>query len=199
MAKPESPLTELAARWCPIFADPERDYGYLTVIRSFCRSGSGGRFKLATDNRTPVHLVATFVRPEVVRIQAYLDAAPPVTPVLVSFKAAAGDIEVATDGEAVALHSAPLTLPAKCNPWRLVIHDARGQEVLRQQRQDRALPIYGSYPTGYSRHETRSSWMWRRIRRKASFQCGSATLLGRRCPKLISLRKRTLARPDRPI
>jgi hypothetical protein len=54
MAKPESPLTELAAPWCPIFAEPERDYDYLTAIRSFCRSGSGGRFKLATDDRTPV-------------------------------------------------------------------------------------------------------------------------------------------------
>ena len=152
--RPSHPLAELADHWCPIFADPARDYHYLASLRSFRRSRSGGRFELATDDQTPVHLVATFVWPEVVRIQAYLDAPPPATtPMLVPFKAAPADIEVATDGDAIALRSAALTLRAERNPWRLAVYDAQGQEVFRQQRQDRSILTYGSYPIGYSRDE----------------------------------------------
>jgi alpha-D-xyloside xylohydrolase len=154
MIKATHPLNELAHRWRPIFADPAREYHCLDSLVSFRRSRSGGRFQLAADDQTPAHLLVTFVRPEVIRIQAYVDAPPPaVTPMLMLQKTAAGDVEVATESDAIVLRSSTLTVRAQRHPWRLAVHDAEGREVFRQQRQDRTLLIYGSYPIGYSRDE----------------------------------------------
>ena len=150
MIKATHPLNELAQRWRPIFADPDREYHCLDSLRSFRRSRSGGRFQLATDDRTPAQLVVTFVQPEIVRIQAYVDVrAPAVTPMLVPQKAAGGDIEVVTESDAIVLRSSALTVRAQRHPWRLSVHDTAGREVFRQQRQDRTLLIYGSYPIGF--------------------------------------------------
>ena len=44
MTKANNPLLELDARWRPIFADPQRDYHYLTAIDSFRRTGAGRAF-----------------------------------------------------------------------------------------------------------------------------------------------------------
>src|SRR4030042_416610 len=69
MPKPNNPLTELDSRWRPIFADPPRDYHYLTAVRSVRRTRSGARFDLNDDGGGAVHLIITFVRPDVVRFQ----------------------------------------------------------------------------------------------------------------------------------
>jgi hypothetical protein len=61
MAEPSSPLVELVGRWRPIFADPERDYHYLTSIRCLRRTRRGARFALAVDDGSTLNLVVTFV------------------------------------------------------------------------------------------------------------------------------------------
>jgi alpha-D-xyloside xylohydrolase len=110
---------------------------------------------MAAEDQTPANLLVSFVRPEIVRIQAYVDNRPPaVTPMLALQKAAPVNIDVAAEGDAIVLRSAALSVRAQRHPWHLAVDDAGGQEVLRQQRQDRTLLVYGSYPMGYSRDET---------------------------------------------
>ena len=151
MAKPQSPLTELAARWCPIFADPERDYHYLTAIRSFRRTKSGARFRLAGDDGAIAHLALTFVEPEVVRVQLFLDEPPPrTTPMLLPQRPSPVEVELRSDRDGVTLTSASLSLRAERQPWQLAVYDSEGREVCRQQRQDRAMMGYVAYPMGYS-------------------------------------------------
>jgi alpha-D-xyloside xylohydrolase len=154
LIKATHPLHELVHHWRPIFADPAREYHFLDSLVSFRRSRSGGRFRLATDDQTPAHLRVTFVQPQVVRIQAWVDAPPPdATPMLIPQKIASGDIEVAGGSDAIVLRSSALTVRAQRHPWRLAVYDTQGREVFGQQRQDRTLLVYGSYPIGYSRDE----------------------------------------------
>jgi len=68
MAKPMGPLLELAGRWRPIFAEPDRDCFCLTELRSTRRSRNGARLEVAADDGSTLHLALTFVR--VVRLRA---------------------------------------------------------------------------------------------------------------------------------
>ena len=77
MATSQGPLTELARRWRPIFAQPGRQYHHLTALRSFRRTRSGARFRVASDDGTTAHLTITFVQPEVIRVQLSLGERPP--------------------------------------------------------------------------------------------------------------------------
>ena len=152
MAKPQSPLTELAARWCPIFADPERDYHYLTAIRSFRRTKRGARCHLTTDDGAVAHMTLTFVQPKVVRGQLFLDEPPPrTTPMLLSDEVSTDKVELSSDRQGVTLSSAGLRLRAQRQPWQLSVSNSEGQQVFCQQRLDRTLLGFASYPTGYSR------------------------------------------------
>ena len=55
MAKPFGPLLELADRWRPIFADPDRDYFHLTELRSARRGRNGARLEVAADDGSSLH------------------------------------------------------------------------------------------------------------------------------------------------
>ena len=77
MAKPFGPLLELADRWRPIFADPNRDYFYLTELRSARRARNGARLEVAADDGSILHFALTFVQPEVLRVQLFADTPPP--------------------------------------------------------------------------------------------------------------------------
>ena len=61
-----NPLAELAARWRPVFAQPGRQYHHLAALRSFRRTRSGARFRVASDDGTAAHLAITFVHPQVI-------------------------------------------------------------------------------------------------------------------------------------
>lgn len=151
---PNNPLAELAARWRPIFAQPGRQYHHLAALRSFRRTRSGARFRVASDDGTTAHLAITFVHPEVIRVQLSLGERPPrTTPMLLPIKPSPVEVELRSDRGGVSLTSASLSLRAEREPWQLTAYDSEGQEVWRQQRQDRAMMGYVAYPMGYSRDE----------------------------------------------
>ena len=104
MAKPFGPLLEMADRWRPIFADPDRDYFCLTELRLARRVPQyvGAQLKVAADDGSTLHLALTFVRPEVLRVRLFADTAPPRrTPMLVNPEAEA--VAVALKGTSKAL------------------------------------------------------------------------------------------------
>ena len=69
MTKSNSPLVGLGRQWVPIFADPDRDYQYLTECRSFRRTRTGLRLNALTNEGEPVTVTLTFVTPEVLRVR----------------------------------------------------------------------------------------------------------------------------------
>ncbi|MGQ9571727.1 MAG: TIM-barrel domain-containing protein [Dehalococcoidia bacterium] len=149
-----NPLTELAGHWCPIFAEPGRQYHYLVALHSVRRIRNGARFSLTTDDGTTAQLVMTFVQPEVVRIQLFLEEQPPrATPMLLPARPTPVEVGLRQDGSTVTLASASLCLRAERQPWQLTVHDSAGREVCRQQRQDRAMMAHVAYPMGYSSDE----------------------------------------------
>jgi len=151
MAKANNPLLELDSRWRPIFADPQRDYHYLTAIDSFRRTKAGARFRLTADDDTRLHLDLTFVQPEIVRIELFRDTRPPrTTPMLVPQRPAPVEVDVVSDGKGVTLASAGLRLRAQRQPWQLAAYDGEGREFFHQQRRDRAMMGFVGFPTGYS-------------------------------------------------
>ncbi len=158
MAEPRSPLVELTGHWRPIFADPERDYHYLTAIRSVRRTRRGARFVLAADDGNAANLALTFVRPEVIRVQLFLNEAPPrTTPMLVLKQSPPVELAFQANDKDVTVSSASLLVRTQRQPWQLSLRDSEGCEVFRQQRLDRALLDFASYPTGYSRDGAGSS------------------------------------------
>ena len=70
--------------WTPIFADPEREYAYLTEIAS-CRPSEGGaEIEARTDGGQTVQVRIAFVTPEVFRVRMWLEEEPPLdSPMLV--------------------------------------------------------------------------------------------------------------------
>ena len=154
MTKANNPLLELDARWRPIFADPQRDYHYLTAIDSFRRTESGARLRLTADDDSPAYLSLTFVQPEVVRVQLFRDRRPPrATPMLVPQQRTPVNVDVRSDGQGVTLESASLRLCAQRQPWQLAAYDREGRQFFRQQRQDRAMMGFVGFPIGYSTGE----------------------------------------------
>jgi alpha-D-xyloside xylohydrolase len=151
MAKPNNPLLELHSRWRPIFLDPDREYHQLMAISSFRRTKSGVRFRLGVDDGSLARLALTFVQPDVVRVQLFLEEPPPrTTPMLVRQRPAPVDVELSSDRESVTLTSSSLRLRAERQPWQLAVYDKEGREVCRQQRHDRAMMGHVAQPTGYS-------------------------------------------------
>jgi len=152
MAKPFGPLLELADRWRPIFADPDRDYFHLTELRSARRTRNGARLEVAADNGSIIHLALTFVRPEVLRVQLFGDSPPPRrTPMLLNATPEPVAVAFQRDRESVSLSSPAVRLRAERQPFRLSVTGPDGRELFAQQRLDRSIVGWAAYPTGFSR------------------------------------------------
>jgi len=76
MAKSNSSLVGLGCQWVPIFADPDRDYQYLSECRSYCRTRTGLRINALTNDGEPVTVTLGFVTLEVLHVQAFLYEPP---------------------------------------------------------------------------------------------------------------------------
>ena len=152
MAKPFGPLLELADRWCPIFADPDRDYFYLTELRSARRARNGARLEVAADDGSSLHLVLTFVRPEVLRVQLFADTPPPRrTPMLLNATPDRGAVAFQSERQGVTLSSPALQARVERQPFRLSVSGPDGRELFAQQRLDRSIVGWSAHPTGFSR------------------------------------------------
>jgi alpha-D-xyloside xylohydrolase len=152
MAKPFGPLLELADRWRPIFADPDRDYACLTELRSSRSTRSGARLEVAADDGSVLHLALTFVAPEVLRVQLFSDTPPPRRTLMLlstAFEPVAATFE--RDERGVTLDSGVLRARIERNPFRMSIAAADGRELFGQQRLDRAMLGWAAYPMGFSR------------------------------------------------
>lgn len=158
MAKPFGPLVELADRWRPIFADPERDYFCLTELRSTRPARHGARIEVAGDDGSTLHLVLTFVRPEVLRVQLFADTLPPRrTPMLLNATPEPGAVAFHRDRRGVSLTSPVLQARAERQPFRLSVSGPDGRELLSQQHFERSMHLdrsmlgWAAYPMGFSR------------------------------------------------
>ena len=152
MAKPFGPLVELADRWRPIFADPDRDYFCLTELRSARRTRGGAGLRVAADDGSILHLALTFVRPEVLRVQLFADIPPPRrTPMLLDAAPEPLPVALHRDRESVSLSSPVLRARVERQPFRLSVAGPDGRELFGQQRLDRALLGWAAYPMGFSR------------------------------------------------
>jgi alpha-D-xyloside xylohydrolase len=151
MAKPYGPLLELADRWRPIFADPDHDYTCLMELRSARRTRSGARLEVAADDGSILHLVLSFVRPEVLRVQLFADTPPPRrTPMLIDATPGPVAATFNRDSQGVTLGSGALRARVEGQPFRLAVLDSDGRELFAQQRLDRAMLGWAAYPMGFS-------------------------------------------------
>ena len=124
MAKPFGPLLELADRWRPIFADPERDYFCLTELRSARRARDGARIEVAADDGSTLHLALTFVQPEVLRVQLFADVPPPRrTPMLLNGAAEPVAVAFRRGSDSVSLASPVLQARVTRQPFRLSVSE----------------------------------------------------------------------------
>jgi alpha-D-xyloside xylohydrolase len=152
MTKSNSPLVGLGRQWVPIFADPDRDYQYLSECRSFRRTGAGLRLNAVTSDGESVTVTLAFVTPEVLRVQAFLLEPPPRrTPMLIEKRRPPVPFKVTADKEAITLSSSALKATIRRQPWRMTVENASGKLVYQQQVQDRAIVFHMSLPPGFSR------------------------------------------------
>jgi alpha-D-xyloside xylohydrolase len=154
MAKPFGPLLELADRWRPIFADPDRDYVCLTELRLARRLPQmvGAHLMVGADDGSTLHLALTFVRPEVLRVRLFADTPPPRrTPMLLNAAPEPMAAAIRRDEQSVTLSSPVLRARAERRPFRLAVLGPDGRELFGQQRLDRAMVGWAAYPMGFSR------------------------------------------------
>ena len=152
MTKSNSPLVQFGRQWVPIFADPDRDYQYLSECRSYRRTRAGLHLNALTNEGEPVTVTLGFVTPEILRVQAFLSEPPPRrTPMLVEKRRPPVPFEVVANKEAITLSSSALRVVVRRRPWRISVEDASGRTVYQQQVLDRAIVFQMSLPPGFSR------------------------------------------------
>jgi alpha-D-xyloside xylohydrolase len=158
MAKPFGPLAELADRWRPIFADPDRDYFCLTELRAVRRTRNGARLEVEADDGSILRLALTFARPDILRVQLFADTPPPRrTPMLIDATPEPVTVAFRRDRQSIGLSSPALQLRAERRPFRLSISGAGDRELLSQQHLERSMHLdrsmlgWAAYPMGFSR------------------------------------------------
>ena len=95
MVKATNRMTEVAGDAVPLFADPDREYYYVTRVQRYRRIEGGARFSVLTNEDEEMTLDLRFVTPEVLRVRLYRPGEePPLTsPMLVEGASRSADVD----------------------------------------------------------------------------------------------------------
>lgn len=151
MVRVTHPLAEMASDYIPIFADPHRDYDYVTEALEWRETPGGAQFAVATHEGERLTVRVAFATPFVLRVQSWQGEPPPDrTPMLV-LTAPPPLARVSDEGETVRIETEAVVAVVEKKPWRVRIEDPRGREVWSQRIDDYTSGGYVAFPLGYSR------------------------------------------------
>jgi alpha-D-xyloside xylohydrolase len=152
--QPGGNLREFVGDWTPVFADPERQYDFLDGVTGHREVAGGAEFDMRTNGGRDAHASVVFVTPEVVRVRAWLDAAPPEgSPMLVKDALRTAAVKITTDDEAVTIASKSVSVRVTKGPWSVEVRDGDGRAIFHETKGDRALMNQVTIPTGFSNVE----------------------------------------------
>lgn len=151
MVTPGGSLRELADDWTPIFADPQRQYDYVTAVARHSRVEGGVRLEAHTEGGEIVQAELAFVAPEVFRLRVWRDDEPPQdSPMLVEGAHRRYQPQLAEDEAALVLDSGSLRVRLARSRWALTVEDADGRVLVEPSLDGRLLRMPFVLPLGFS-------------------------------------------------
>ena len=153
MLKMKNRITELAGDMVPIFADPQREYCYLSRVQRYRRIEGGARFSVLTNDGEEMKFDVRFISPHVVRVRCYRPGAePPLTsPMLVEGAQRHAAVDVVAREGRVVIRSEALELRVVRSPFHYGVFDLKGKKLFVQQIGDVSFLDLVALPMGYSR------------------------------------------------
>ena len=154
MATPGGALREFADDWTPIFADPKRQYDYVTSIASHRQVEGGVRLEARTEGGETVQAELAFVTPEVFRLRVWLNEEPPAdSPMLVEGAHRRYQTGLTEDEGGLVVDSGRLKLRLARALWALTVEDADGRVLIEPSADRQLLRTPLALPLGFSRDE----------------------------------------------
>ncbi len=151
MVTPGGNLREFADDWTPIFADPGRQYDYVTSVVSHRAVEGGVGLEARTECGGSVQGEMAFVTPEVFRLRVWRDDEPPRdSPMLVEGVHRHHQPRLAEDGAAFVLDSGSLRVRLARGRWGPTVEDADGRVLVEPSDDDRLLRGPFVLPLGFS-------------------------------------------------
>jgi alpha-D-xyloside xylohydrolase len=152
MVTPGGALREFADDWTPIFADPGREYDYVTSIASHQAVEGGLQLEARTEGGESVRAELAFVTPEVFRLRVWRDGEPPRdSPMLVEGAHRRYQPQLAEDDGALTLDSGSLKVILARSSWAPTVEDAGGRILVEPSADARLLRAPFVLPLGFSR------------------------------------------------
>jgi alpha-D-xyloside xylohydrolase len=152
MAKATNALLELHDDSPLLFADPRRDYFYLTKLLDSQHISSGIRLSVSSSSGENLVLDIRFQAPEVMRVRLYRPGEEPplASPMLVEEKRGTTAVAVTAGAGEITLKTASLEVRIVREPFHYVILDSSGRKMFAQQVADLSFLDYVAFPMGYS-------------------------------------------------
>ena len=153
MPRMKNRITELADDMVPIFAEPEREYCYLSRVQHYRRIEGGARFSVLTNDDQKMTFDVWFVSPYVVRVRCCRPGAEPPTdsPMLVEGALRHESVHVEAREGRVVIRSDALELRVVRRPFHYGVFDLKGKKLFVQQIGDVTDSRLVSPPLGCSR------------------------------------------------
>lgn len=151
MTRVTHPLAEMAREYLPIFADPEREYDYVTEAVEWREAPGGVTCAVATHEGERLTVRVGFATPHIVRVQCWQGTSPPERTPMLTLDAPPPKARVSDDGATLRIASDALTIVVEKRPWRVRIEDVTGREIWGQRIDDYSSGGYVAFPLGYSR------------------------------------------------
>ncbi len=155
MLKMDNRLSEFVGDAVPIFADPGREYCYLSRVTRYRRVDGGARFSVLTDSDEELTFEVRFVSPEILRIRCYPPNVEPPLESAMLVEGALGHANVAVEAKEgrVVIRSSALEARIVRKPFHYGVFDLSGKKLFVQQIGDLAFNKLMVLPAGYSRNE----------------------------------------------
>ena len=146
-------MTELAGDMVPVFADPEREYCYLSRVQRYRRVEGGARFSVLTNDDEEMTLDVRFVSPHAIRVRCCRPGEePPLdSPMLVDGALRHANVSVDVREGRIVIRSDALELRVVRRPFHYGVFDLQGKKLFVQQIGDVSFLDLVALPMGYSR------------------------------------------------
>ena len=146
-------IAELAGDMVPIFADPSREYCYLSRVRRYRRIEGGARFSVLTNDGEEMTFDVRFVSPYVVRVRCHRPGEEPplASAMLVDGALRHENVHVEAREGRIVIRSDALELRVVRRPFHYGVFDLKGKKLFVQQIGDVTDSRLVSLPLGCSR------------------------------------------------